>query len=67
MRLSLLSRKEFQIFKNVSFDLRAIATRQKAVFTVLVVLLFKESLFMEIGNVSKVGGILNISKCGKYF
>ena len=29
--------------------------------------IFKESLFLAIGNITKVRGILNISKSGKYF
>ena len=59
-----IKRKKFQVFKNVSFDSRAInfrgflfyyGTKYKALFTVLkffylVILTFKESLFLVIGN-----------------
>ena len=64
-------RKKFQVFENVSFDSRGIAvisgialfghdTKYKAVFTVLkvfylVILTFKESLFLEIGNLANSG------------
>ena len=62
MRLPLLSQKNFQVFKNVSFDSKVIAylfcydTKHKVVFTVLflAVFIFKESLFLAIGNTSKV-------------
>ena len=63
-------RKKFQVFKIFSFDSRATAViseiayfvmtqKYKAAFTVLkvfylVILTFKESLFLEIGNIIEV-------------
>ena len=71
-------RNKFQVFKNVSFDPRAIpvipayfgVTRNKRLsllkllnFFYLIMLIFKESLFLAIGNTPEV----HFQGCGKYF
>ena len=78
IKLLLLSRKEFQFFKNVSIDPGVIAVitkiayfvndrKYKAAFTIqkffyLVIFTFKESLFSAIGNISKI----YFKDCGKH-
>ena len=73
------NRKKFQVFKNVSFDSRAIAVvsgialfcydmKYKAVFTVLkffylAILTFKKSLVLAIRNITEV----HFQECGNYF
>ena len=68
MRLLLLSRKEFQVFNNISFEpksycLFCYGTKHKAEVLLFDRIYLQIKPFLAIGNISKVHN----QECGKYF